>query len=243
MKTLFIFVSTFKYFLKSYKKNASITKLKQAWALDILKRFNFEIKINNQPSSQSRRILVGNHVSYLDIIVLLAICPEAVFLSKQEVARWPIIGAAAKRIGTIFVSRDNRHARSEARQKIKNLFDNRANEIHLAGFPSGTTCLTESKPWKKGLFEIAQQSDVLVQPFSVDYFPWRECAYVDQDNLFLSLIRLFKTPNKKVVFSWGEAFYVTENIEQEIKSTQDWSRTRFNFTNKKSHNPMQIMAF
>ena len=49
-------------------------------------------------------LLVSNHLSYVDIILLASRLP-CVFVSKAEVADWPVLGWLARSAGTIFVDR------------------------------------------------------------------------------------------------------------------------------------------
>ncbi|HEY7027992.1 MAG TPA: lysophospholipid acyltransferase family protein [Gemmatimonadales bacterium] len=50
-------------------------------------------------------LLVANHLSYLDVVILAARL-EAVFVAKQEVEKWPVIGLLARLMDTIFVDRN-----------------------------------------------------------------------------------------------------------------------------------------
>ena len=52
-------------------------------------------------------LLVSNHISWVDIVVLASIAPM-VFVAKKEVASWPLIGAAAKAQKVVFVDRTRR---------------------------------------------------------------------------------------------------------------------------------------
>ena len=52
-------------------------------------------------------LLVSNHLSYLDILVLATLTP-AVFVSKSEVKHWPVFGWFARMAGTIFLQRTRR---------------------------------------------------------------------------------------------------------------------------------------
>ena len=49
-------------------------------------------------------LVVSNHLSYLDIIVLGSLLP-VVFVSKSEVRNWPFVGLVATMAGTIYVDR------------------------------------------------------------------------------------------------------------------------------------------
>jgi 1-acyl-sn-glycerol-3-phosphate acyltransferase len=52
-------------------------------------------------------LLVSNHLSYLDVLVFSALTP-AVFVAKQEVESWPVLGFFARLAGTVFVDRRRR---------------------------------------------------------------------------------------------------------------------------------------
>ncbi len=49
-------------------------------------------------------MLISNHLGYLDIVVFAATV-NATFVSKKEVAHWPLIGPLVRLLGTIFVDR------------------------------------------------------------------------------------------------------------------------------------------
>ena len=49
-------------------------------------------------------LLVSNHVSWADILVIGSIAPVA-FMSKAEIAKWPLVGITAKMQRTVFVDR------------------------------------------------------------------------------------------------------------------------------------------
>lgn len=187
--------------------------LKKKWANSVLNDFGFDLDVVSQSVQYSKVIFVGNHISFLDIVVLIAAEPRIIFLSKSEVSRWPIIGHAAKRIGSVFVKRDCVVSRAEAKIEIANIIK-QAQGICIAGFPSGTTSLYEEKSWKKGLFDIAQQAGISIQPFRLQYSPARESAYIDQDNLLLTMVRLFRIENKKVILEWGQVQQVLDPIGQ-----------------------------
>jgi 1-acyl-sn-glycerol-3-phosphate acyltransferase len=95
---------------------------------------------------------VGNHIGYLDIIVLSATSP-ALFVSKDDLATWPILGYLGRSVGTIFLDRTRSRAVAEVSTKMSHLFaDNRA----VIVFPEGTT--TDGRtvgPFHSSLFEPA----------------------------------------------------------------------------------------
>ena len=58
-------------------------------------------------------LVVANHLSYLDIVILSAVMP-CFFVSKVEVDGWPFFGEAARSGGTIFLDRASRSSANRA---------------------------------------------------------------------------------------------------------------------------------
>jgi lyso-ornithine lipid O-acyltransferase len=52
-------------------------------------------------------VIVANHISYLDILVIAATTP-VIFVAKREVSRWPVFGLLARLAGTRFIDREKR---------------------------------------------------------------------------------------------------------------------------------------
>lgn len=80
-------------------------------------------------------VLVSNHVSYLDIIVHAAQMP-LVFISKAEVARWPVFGQLTRWSGTLFIRRE---LRSDVMRVASEMPPVLNAGIVLAFFPEGTS--------------------------------------------------------------------------------------------------------
>ncbi len=223
LKTVYIFYRLAVYYFRSLNGKNKIYILKQQFAFEALNILGFKLNILGRSILKNKLILVGNHISYLDILVVLAANPESVFLAKFEVRTWPIIGAVAHKIGTIFVKRDSKNSRDHIKLQIENTLKSNLGTLQIAGFPSGTTTLSEKIIWKKGLFEIAQNTNVHIQPFRISYSHQRECAYIDNDQLFRSLMNLFELKSKSINFEWGESFLVTDPIMQS-ESTRAWTQ-------------------
>ena len=115
------------------------------------------------------RAIVANHASWLDIITLGAAQP-VVFVSKADVARWPIIGALARMVGTVFITRNPRDAAVQQDQLAAALTEGHV----LAFFPEGTsTDGLRVLPFKSTLmsafFREGRPEPALIQPVSVIY--------------------------------------------------------------------------
>jgi 1-acyl-sn-glycerol-3-phosphate acyltransferase len=111
-------------------------------------------------------VVVANHASYLDGIVLKAALPARFsFVIKKEFSRVPLAGLLLRRIGSEFVDRFNRHAGGmDARRLLKAADAGQA----LAFFPEGTF-LAEPGLGKfhSGAFAIAARVDLPVVPLAI----------------------------------------------------------------------------
>jgi 1-acyl-sn-glycerol-3-phosphate acyltransferase len=111
-------------------------------------------------------VVVANHASYLDGIVLKAALPARFsFVIKKEFSRVPLAGLLLRRIGSEFVDRFNRHAGAmDARRLLKAADAGQA----LAFFPEGTF-LAEPGLGKfhSGAFAIAARADLPVVPLAI----------------------------------------------------------------------------
>lgn len=95
-------------------------------------------------------LIVANHVSYLDIVALSAAVACA-FVSKKEVAGWPLFGLYAKCGATIFVDRERRGAVASVAGEMRERLDA---GVPLTLFPEGTsTDGSDVLPFRSSLFE------------------------------------------------------------------------------------------
>jgi 1-acyl-sn-glycerol-3-phosphate acyltransferase len=111
-------------------------------------------------------VVVANHASYLDGVVLKAALPARFsFVIKKEVSRVPLAGFVLRRIGSEFVDRFNRHAGGmDARRLFKAAETGQA----LAFFPEGTF-LAEPGLGKfhTGAFAIAARAELPIVPIAI----------------------------------------------------------------------------
>jgi lyso-ornithine lipid O-acyltransferase len=112
----------------------------------------FQVDLRVTGPIPSRGLLVCNHLSYLDILVLAATAP-CIFVSKCEVKRWPVFGWFASLAGTLFLQRDKR---SDVARMIREMRRELDSGALVVLFPEGTTSDgREVLPFKSSLFEPA----------------------------------------------------------------------------------------
>jgi 1-acyl-sn-glycerol-3-phosphate acyltransferase len=83
----------------------------------------------------SGNVIICNHVSYIDGIVLGSMFP-IVFVSKREVKRWPIVGPWKTLCGTIFINRQRKNLVASLVREMRQKLNQEANVLL---FPEGTS--------------------------------------------------------------------------------------------------------
>lgn len=97
--------------------------------------FGIRITTFGTPVTGEGVLMVGNHTSWLDIIIYSAIA-QVSFVAKSEVATWPLFSTLAKLQETVFVDRTRRSATGESRDQIR---DRLLAGDALVLFPEGTS--------------------------------------------------------------------------------------------------------
>ncbi|HSB99636.1 MAG TPA: lysophospholipid acyltransferase family protein, partial [Burkholderiaceae bacterium] len=81
-------------------------------------------------------LLVANHISWLDIAAVHAVCPRARFVSKADVRQWPLLGWLIAAVGTLFIERERKR---DALRVVHQIAEALKSGQTVAVFPEGTT--------------------------------------------------------------------------------------------------------
>lgn len=150
-----------------------------------------------------RALIVANHVSYLDPVAILPVCP-AIPIAKGDVAGWPLIGAVARGLGVVFVERSDPARRVATLRRIHDLL---AWGAPVLNFPEGTTTRgAQVAPFWRGSFGIAQRLDVPVVPVAVRYRD-PDLAWCGQATFLPHYWRTLQRPRLEVALTFGAAMY------------------------------------
>ncbi|TCH98614.1 1-acyl-sn-glycerol-3-phosphate acyltransferase [Roseococcus sp. SYP-B2431] len=123
-----------------------------------------KLRVIGRPPAGPRTLYVSNHTSWLDILVLGATV-DARFVSKSEVADWPLIGWVAKLGRSVFVSRSRGRTGTEAQELRARLDEGES----LILFPEGTTSDgARVLPFRSSFFSVAGAAS-RIQPVTVVY--------------------------------------------------------------------------
>ncbi len=131
------------------------------WSGKMLRLLGITLASQGQPRPGAK-LLVANHVSWLDIAALHALMPEARFVSKADVKAWPLVGTLVTAVGTLYIERaSKRDALRVVHQCAEAL---RAGDT-IAFFPEGTTGPgPELLPFHGNLLQAAIATELPVQP-------------------------------------------------------------------------------
>ena len=111
-------------------------------------------------------LIVANHISWIDVFVLLATAP-AVFVAKSEIRSWPFLGTLCARAGTLFIERGKRSSARHARATVRAALTSGA---LVNVFPEGTTSDGHVLlPFHAALFQPAIDAHALIQPVALRY--------------------------------------------------------------------------
>ncbi len=125
-----------------------------------------EVKVTLTGHIPQEGLLVSNHLSYLDAIVIAAQAP-VVFVAKSEVIQWPLIGRVLKAAGTILANRHRRTSTGETAEEMRHAIEC---GLPVVFFPEGTSSDgSEVLPFKPALLQIALQTQKPITPAAISY--------------------------------------------------------------------------
>ncbi|MAB80693.1 MAG: 1-acyl-sn-glycerol-3-phosphate acyltransferase [Planctomycetes bacterium] len=133
------------------------------WGRTLARAIGMRIHVRGTPG---KGLIVANHLSYLDIVVLGAATRKG-FVSKAEVARWPFMGWMARTAGTVFVDRGKKRelARTAGRMSRK-MSDGQG----LCLFPEGTSSPGAAvQAFRSSLLEPAAEAEIPVGYAALHY--------------------------------------------------------------------------
>jgi 1-acyl-sn-glycerol-3-phosphate acyltransferase len=135
-------------------------------------------------------VLVSNHVSYLDPVVI-ASQVRCAPIAKSEVMHWPAMGEIARRTGVLFVKRGSAHSGARVlREGLRAL----AQGVSILVFPEGTTTIGDGVlPFRRGALGLAKLAGVPVVPVAVRYEE-RDAAWVGNESFVPHLARTVARP-------------------------------------------------
>jgi 1-acyl-sn-glycerol-3-phosphate acyltransferase len=138
----------------------------QRWAQQVLAVLEIEVQSQPLPRAGFAGLVVSNHLSWLDILVVQSLMP-ACFVAKTEVRRWPVVGYLAQACATIFV---NRASPRSARAMVDDTAAAIAQGYAVVVFPEGTSSDGQTLGhFHANIFESAIRAGAGVQLLTLRY--------------------------------------------------------------------------
>lgn len=162
------------------------------WAAGLLRRLGLQLRVEGS-FRPGAKLVVANHVSWLDIMAVHAGCPQARFVSKAEVRHWPLISRLVDAAGTLYLERERRR---DAMRVVHQMAEALQQGHTVAVFPEGTTGRgPQLLPFHANLLQAAIATGTPVQPvvlrYSDAHSAFSEAAeFVGDTSLARSLWRL-----------------------------------------------------
>jgi 1-acyl-sn-glycerol-3-phosphate acyltransferase len=169
------------------------------WSKKLLALCGVRVEITHgahAPQSESRALIVANHISWLDIFVINALHPCR-FVAKSDIRDWPLIGWLCDKAGTVFISRGRVR---DVRRIYEGLVAGLHAGEHVAFFPEGTTAAQGTLlPFHANLFEAAIEAGVPIQPYALRYLDAQgnhhaAVAFVGDTTFVQSMLTILKSP-------------------------------------------------
>ncbi len=178
----------------------------QRWACKVLQILQVEVLFEGVRPTPGASLVVANHVSWLDILVLQSQLP-GLFVAKAEVRRWPLIGSMAQVCSTIFVERSSRQS---ARTMVEDTLKALGQGYSVVAFPEGTSSDgSDLGVFHANIFEAAIQARTPVQPVTLGYFnvhtglPDDTVLFIGDTTLVASLRKVMASSSIKASVHFG----------------------------------------
>jgi 1-acyl-sn-glycerol-3-phosphate acyltransferase len=136
------------------------------WSRDMLRIMGVQLEVRGQAPAAGPCLVVANHISWLDILVINAAQPVR-FVSKADVLRWPLLGRLVAGAGTLFIERESRR---DALRMVQHMAERLQAGDRVAVFPEGTTGDGRGLlPFHPNLLQAAIAADAPVMPLALRY--------------------------------------------------------------------------
>jgi 1-acyl-sn-glycerol-3-phosphate acyltransferase len=210
----------------------------EAWAVALLAKLAIKLVVNGKPPTRGPLLLVSNHISWLDILVIHA-AGHCRFVSKADIKHWPILGTLTTAAGTLYIERESRR---DAMRVVHHMSEALSNGDIVAVFPEGTTGNgVDLLPFHANLLQAAIVTNTPVQPIALSLIDSvtgqtsQAASFVGDQTLLGSLWNTLKSCNLAAVATYGVPQWANgrdrrtwaADLSMEIASLKSTSTTKF----------------
>jgi 1-acyl-sn-glycerol-3-phosphate acyltransferase len=127
--------------------------------------WHFRVTGQVPPDPRRPYVVVANHESFVDILLISHLPMEMKWLSKVEIFKIPVVGWLMRLAGDIPLTRGDRESGAEALRQCRERLDQR---VSVMIFPEGTRAHDgELGAFKDGAFKLAIEAGVPILPLAV----------------------------------------------------------------------------
>jgi 1-acyl-sn-glycerol-3-phosphate acyltransferase len=138
------------------------------WSAKLLRLIGVALHRRGVAPHAGAKLVVANHVSWLDIAALHAVIPDAHFVSKADVRHWPLVGRLVAGAGTLFIERESKR---DALRVVHQMAAALQAGDTVAVFPEGTTGDGRALlPFHANLLQAAIATATPTQPVLLRWF-------------------------------------------------------------------------
>ncbi|GAB1819258.1 lysophospholipid acyltransferase family protein [Herbidospora sp. RD11066] len=195
-----------------YLRPDTLAKVTMAWSRLLLRALGVKVSVSRgfsfvggaavpagAVSERSGVLMVANHISWLDPLVMAAVMPSRL-LAKSEIAHWPVISTLVAGSGAIFIDRERLSLLPGTVGEVTGAL--RAGDTVVA-FPEGTTwCGQGMGGFRPAMFQAAIDAGAAVRPATIRYLEddatSARPSYVGGDSLVGSITRVASTKHMTV---------------------------------------------
>lgn len=178
IRTFFFVIALMAYFLVSFtifafagfsfdRARPFLTKVISITSQVGLKIFNVKVRKNFSPLEPGENyLIVSNHLSYLDILIISSYFPTC-FVTSNEMKETPFLGQMCLLGGCLFVER---RSKAGIAAEVKELSDALLDGLNVVIFPEATSTNGEAViRFRRPLFQAAVNSHSKVLPVCLNY--------------------------------------------------------------------------
>ena len=202
--------------------------------------FGIKIKTFGKVSVNFPILLISNHASYLDIIILSSLFKSS-FLAKKEISSWPLFGILAKLQNTVFIDRKIGSIKEQENLIINHL----KSKNNLVIFPEGTSSNgNQVLPFKSPLFNIFQNKDnskIYIQTITIIYkkvngitlnrVGRRDITWHSNMDLLPNMINFLKKMSIEVEIIFNEKFIPKTSLDRKKLAFFCWKDINYTLIN------------
>jgi 1-acyl-sn-glycerol-3-phosphate acyltransferase len=163
---------------RAHERDAIRDAWVRRWSDALLALFAVTIDVGGEaPRAGRGQLVFANHRSTIDVALLLRTFGGRM-VSRADLSGWPIVGAAARSVGTIFVDRASAASGAGTIRAIRDVLKAGGT---VCVFPEGTTYDgDEVRPFHAGAFVAALKARAAIVPVGLAYERSSGAAFVDE---------------------------------------------------------------